>query len=291
MVEKAILRTVLYADVFSYPLTLQELHRYLICESPIDIDALTHTLNTSRWLQSQITQCDGFIALHTRTDIIRLRQARQQHAHHLLRIAQIYGRWLASIPFVRMVALTGAVAVKNPQHAHDDIDFMLIVEDGRVWLARAFAIALVRWARMRGVALCPNYVLAENRLLQNRQDLYIAHEIAQMLPFYGNTLYYHLWRENIWAENFLPNSAPLKDGDSVTPKRNLKQLGEILLKGRLGDALEQWEYQRKRHRLKQQENALSSAEINRQSVKGHFNDHGQRVLLAYQERLEAFGCL
>ncbi len=290
MVERAILRTVLYADIFSYPLTFSELHRYLIHPQPVDVDTLAYVLQTSAYLARCLEVCEGFITLRSRSELVALRQARQAHSNRLHYLAKAYAHRLASVPFVRMVALTGAVAMHNASHANDDIDFMLVTAADRVWLARGLAIVLVYWARARGVSLCPNYVVAENRLAQNRQDLYVAHEIAQMLPLYGQAVYQRLWQENAWVNTLLANSTPFTLSQEVATRR-WKHAAERALKGGAGNRLEQWEYQRKRRKFQAHlTTAASSAEIDSQTVKGHFNDHGQRVLQAYQVRLEHFGC-
>jgi hypothetical protein len=285
--ESAILRTVLYADIFDYPLTLEEIFLYLIgreADSPAEVESL---LNSSARLQELLCQQQGFVVLRTRPELIERRLERQAHAGPLMQTAQRYGRWLAQIPFVRMVAITGAVAMNNPSHADDDIDYMLIVQPGRVWLTRALAIALVRLARLRGVELCPNYVLAADKLPQTRTDLYVAHELAQMRPVFGYDHYRDLLDANDWAWRFLPNSSaqpPLTDEAQLVLKRAL----EYLLGGRLGSLLDALEYRRKSARFQQRIQADAAAVIGPHAVKGHFRDHGQRILDAYYERLARY---
>ena len=117
--------------------------------------------------------------------MIPLRVERDQASLLLWPPALSYGAWLARLPFVRMVALTGALAMRNASADDDDLDYVLVTAPGRVWLARAFAIVLVRLAKRRGVVVCPNYVLAESALAQDKHDLFMAHEVAQMVPIYG----------------------------------------------------------------------------------------------------------
>ena len=38
-IEEAILRTVIYADIFNFPLTRAELHHYLIADTPVSLGA------------------------------------------------------------------------------------------------------------------------------------------------------------------------------------------------------------------------------------------------------------
>ncbi len=287
MLENAILRTVVYANIFSYPLTLDELHTYLICDERVSCQELEQALYHSPRLQDMLVLRDGYIALIENNQTISLRQTRERIATQLLPKAHRYGKWLSQIPFVRMVALTGALAMSNPSSEADDVDYLLVVERGRVWMARAFAVMMVRLVRLLGTELCPNYVLSSDNLPQKRQDLYIAHEVAQMIPLYGQDLYQEMLACNTWAQTFLPNASghTLKDSSHGS---HVKNTLEYLLSGRVGQWLESWEYHRKSQKfLPQTQHAATGAHIDADTVKGHFNDHGQRVLEAYQERLRA----
>jgi hypothetical protein len=285
MIENAILKTVLYADIFYYALTIKELQYFLISECSVELNEIHHHLQHSLKLQQVLCVIDGFVALSHRADLIRIRQEREQIAQQLLPKAHHYADWLGRIPFVRMVALTGALSMSNPASLRDDVDYLLVVEEGRVWLARAIAIILVRWARLWGVELCPNYVLATNRLAQTRQDLYIAHEITQMIPLYDEQIYAQIMQMNTWAQNWLPNS--LVNRWAIQSKTSsVKYLAEWILSGRFGQWLETWEYKRKQHKFTaKSQTKASSAEIDANTVKGHFNDHGQRILAQYEAKL------
>lgn len=290
-VEAAILHTVLYADVFDFALTTTELHQYLICDRAFSLADITRTLQHSPSLQGLLCQQDGYIALAERPHLIDRRRTQQPLALNLLQTAQVYGRQLAALPFVRMVAITGAIAMQNPARPDDDIDYILVVQAGRVWLTRALSVVLVRLARLRGVELCPNYVLAEDQLVQQRRDLYIAHELAQMLPLYGAECYGDLLAANPWALAYLPHTQPRAIAQQPPPAR-LKRWGEALLSHRLGDWLESWEYRRKAARFRRQAaQQASAAIIDANTVKGHFRDHGQYILEAYHARLEAYTAL
>ncbi len=287
-VEVAIMRTILYADVFNFPLTTHEIHRYLIHDNALSQSQITKTLENSSYLKQHLYCEKGYFCLQVHKQIIQIRQKREKVSQELWSDAIRYGKWLSRIPFVRMVALTGALAVRNPSDSDDDFDYLLVTTSGRVWLARAFAIILVRIVKIFGRELCPNYVLADDQLGQSRQDLYTAHEVAQMQPIYGSKTYSQMLNQNPWVQDYLPNTIThslLQD----SPYR-LRKIAEWLLSGWVGDKLEQWEYQRKLEKFSPKiVQPESSAEINQNSVKGHFQDHGQPVLQRYHELLNEYG--
>jgi hypothetical protein len=191
-----------------------------------------------------------------------------------------------------MVAVTGALAMDNVP-AGDDIDFLVVTAPGRVWLTRAFAVALVRVARLFGVGLCPNYVLSQSALAQDRHDLFVAHELAQMVPLVGQGVYAEVRAANAWVTEFLPHARqPLHSESDLAPRgwlRALQSLGERLLAGRLGDALEAWECRRKLRKFSGAAHApRSAALLDTDHVKGHFDDHGHRILRQFEERVARF---
>jgi len=288
--EIAVLRTLLYADIFQCPLTFDELHRYLIHDRPINRNKLQSVLQQSHALVHILWQRDGYLGLREHEAYLQLRQKREQYTAKMWERATRYGRWLGCLPFVRMVALTGALAVRNPSQTDDDYDYILVTEPGRVWLARAFAVLLVRLMRLRGVILCPNYVLAKDRLVQEQRDLYVAHEIMQMVPIYGGVLYGEMLQANRWTRDYLPNAQPYP-GPNDVPSR-LKRIAEWLLSGVLGNWLERWEYRRKMQKFQREMHAADdAARVDESQVKGHFQDHGSPVLERFLERESEYGLL
>lgn len=289
----AILRSILYADVFDFPMTCAEIRQFLIHDQPVSIEAIEAALAQSSFLHQMLSTNTTYIALRGRESLIAERKGREAATERLWPLALRYGAWLGRLPFVRMVALTGALAVRNSPHHKDDLDFLLVTRPGRVWLARAFAILMVRWLRLRGITLCPNYLLDETVLEQAPQDLFIAHQIAQMIPISGHESYWRFRAANLWTETLLANAqSPLYATEDSQPAfvwKFLQALAEAALKGPLGDWLETWEQRRKLARFADDlKNPRSSAQLDAHRVKGHFSDYGQVVLGKYNERLREY---
>lgn len=285
--EASILRTLIYADIFQFPLTEAELHYYLIHYEPVSLKTIQNTLLHSTQLSGCIHQEDGYIALAEHMSFIDLRKSREKLTHTQWQKAQRYGQWLAHIPFVQMVALTGALAARNPSSEQDDYDYFLITRPGRVWMARLFAVILVRIVRLWGDELCPNYVLAADCLEQERCDLFMAHEITQMYLIFGTDLYRQMMVANAWTTLFLPNA--LTTEHTSTRVSPFKRMIEMVLSTKFGDWVESWEYHRKVRRFSSKANIAANAVIDSSQAKGHFDDHGQRVMHQYTARLHEYG--
>jgi len=286
-VAEGILRAVAYADIFDFPLTAGEIHRFLIGikASPA---AVMNILSDQTWRAACLSFNDGFFTLPGREKIIVTRSRRSRVASRMYKKAIYYGKQLAGLPFVRMVALTGALAVANVEESAD-IDFLVITEPGRLWLCRAFAILLVRRAALQGDIVCPNYFLSTRALQHPAPNLYSAHEMAQMIPIYGEKIYRLMWQLNPWVLNYLPNVEPLDTVYKNEPNSAMKTMLEKFFSLPYGSWLDTWEMKRKTRKFSQQDPEAPEAEFCADWCKGHFDRHQQRTLETYAARLVDFG--
>jgi hypothetical protein len=207
-----------------------------------------------------------------------------------------YGRVLGSLPFVRMVALTGSLAVLNVAH-NADFDYMLVARPGRLWTARAFVLLFGRLTRRLGHTICPNLIVTEEFLEWHRQDLYSARELCQMIPITGLGTYRMLMQANQWVSEFLPNAflKPSASAQSLdVPGKAHKQgsilqgILEFLLRGKLGDRFEQWEMKRKIARFSRQKGFGEETIFNAQICQGNFDHHRQQTEQELQQRINKF---
>lgn len=287
---EAILRTLLYADVFNFPMTEAEIHHFLIGMAA-SRQEVCETFKGSPWLAERVERINGYCVVRGRAETAELRHERDAASQRLWPVARRYGIWLAHLPFVRMVALTGALSMRNAHGSRDDIDYLLVTKAGRVWTARALAVVIVRLARIIGVGLCPNYVLSEDALAEGRRDIFTAHELAQMIPLAGHDIYEAMREANGWSSKILPNATrPFYEEADHAPRgagHLLQRMGEWLLGGPWGDALENWERRRKLHKFEAEaRKAGASAVLDERHVKGHFNDYGYPTLDHYRTRLQ-----
>jgi len=285
------LQTLLYSDLFDYPLTSDEIAHYLI-GVPSTADEVRACLARTRHLSERIIEIDSYLALRGREALIVRRLDRVATSDRLWRRARRFVRVLRLVPFVRMIAITGALAMNN-SGAGDDVDVLIITAPDRVWLTRAFAIALVYAGKLCGDTLCPNYVISERALVLERHTLFVAHEFVQMVPMYGRDVYDRMCAANGWIQSMLPNAKPPVGNTPDQPpgliSRTLKRSLERMLSSRLGDALETWEMRRKLRKFQRQlGHPDGDAILDRDHVKGHFDDYGGPVMRRYAERLAQF---
>lgn len=210
--EKAILTTILYSDIFHFPLTSEELWKFLISSKSITKQAFSHTLQA---LDKNIFSKDGYYCLPDNESIIEQRKKQQAEVRKKMHIAKRAAFYLSHIPTIKFIGITGGLALENAAK-DDDIDFFIIVKKGTLFTTRLWILALLEWRGMRrkrgekhpADKICVNLLLDETRLSWplKRRDLYTAHEIAQIKPLFDrNNTYQKFMESNGWIKTFLPN--------------------------------------------------------------------------------------
>ncbi|HJS18875.1 MAG TPA: hypothetical protein VJ785_09000 [Anaerolineales bacterium] len=277
----AILQTVAYSDIFDHPLTAPEIHRYLI-GLEISIETLDRTLEEMNIL----VQTGEYFTLPGREEIVEVRRQREAHSRKLLPTALRYGRILGSMPFIRMAALTGSLAVLNVSKA-DDFDYMLVTVPRRLWTARAFALLFNRMVKQFGHTICPNLIVSKNALEWPLHDLYSARELCQMIPITGMDIYHQLIESNAWAMEFLPNAFTDSHNFGVEPVSIFQKLLELPLRGDLGNHFESWEMNRKIARFSKQNGFGDETVFNAEVCQGNFHHHRKWTREVFESKLSA----
>ena len=198
--DLAVLRTVVYAGLFEFPLTLAELHRRLM-DVPLEHGTLRARL-AAPFLRERLVLSDGLVVPRGRESWLALRQRRAEHSRELVARHRPFLELLCRFPFVRLVALSGACAHENA--SDDDVDIFLIVKRERAW---AVTLALMLLSRGAGVrrTLCLNYVLDEAAAALPEAELFTAAEIVGMRPLAGRRAYRSFVNANGWVARFFPN--------------------------------------------------------------------------------------
>lgn len=218
--EKAVLKTLVYADIFDYPLTLPEIEKYLITNTStpkIKISLALESLLLKKILEFK----SPFYFFTSRESLSIIRQKREEESRKKMKIVSSVCTSLSFIPSILFIGVSGGLAMKNVDR-EDDIDLFIIVEENRMWLTR-FAVLLILQSlgRRRGRReknardkICVNMFMDEKYLTLSKddQDIYGAHEVSQMIPVVNkNQTYEKFLSANAWVKNYLPNWLEIDD--------------------------------------------------------------------------------
>src|SRR6185369_12108494 len=194
---------------------------------------------------------------------------------------------LATLPFIRMLALSGGTAHRNARGG-DDIDLFVVAASGRIYSAYTMLFLASQLTRTRGV-LCPNYLVDENHLeIAYNHDLFTAHQAISLVPIAGLDTFDRFSRANEeWVRVFYPGYQPRPAAASLG-EPGVQARAERAI-GLLGDRMERflslvWRLHlgRRVSRAKGSDVVLGGG-----ILKLHLSDHRTRVLARFAERLEA----
>lgn len=213
--QTSILQTLAYFDIFSYPLTLHELHRFLW--QPTASASIGDMLSEVETLKqnNQILEQSGYFLLPGREEIIRRRQRAIPFLEEKLHRAKKAIRKLRFLPFIQAVFLCNTVAVSVVKK-DSDIDVLIVVRRNRLWITRFLVTALLSVSRERRTKrtvanrICLSFYLTDDHLNISDitlvdEDIYLHYWITQLIPLYERTtIGDRIHQENQWVRQTLP---------------------------------------------------------------------------------------
>lgn len=255
-IEKAIIRTLVYFDMFDYPLTASEIRRWLYSNSDILETAsqsnFISILRESAYLRERIENIQGYYFLRGRSEIISIRQSRYRVAEKKFQKAIKLAKVLRYIPFIRMVAGCNKLGYNN-NTAESDIDLFFIVQKNRLWITRFFitGVAQILGLRRYGTKItnrvCLSFYVTTDRLSigdlsKKPTDPYLVYWIAHLYPLTGYEWYQKFIEANGWIRDFLPNiefviPSPRRAVTESGLSKIVKKTFEVILFGPAGSAL------------------------------------------------------
>ncbi len=238
--EKSIIKTFAYFDIFNYPLTLSEVWKYLYCpQQTYTLLEVKQTLENSEFLQSRLVRIEGFYAIKGREHTYLLRKQNNNWADRKLAKAVKLARLYRYAPFIKMIAVCNSLAYSNAKH-DSDIDLFVITTHGKIWVARFWAVF---WVRLFGLrpddnkrkdTFCFSFFVDEDHLNINnirlgQHDIYLTYWLQQMLPIYDPEGFYQkLLTANHWYQKYVPNSYANQFVNEVKATRFSKIFSSIL---------------------------------------------------------------
>jgi len=201
--EAAIARTVAYASLFDYPVTLEQL-RHTLIESEQTSQDIRVTYASSPALQVAIERRDGFFFPRGRYDLVAERRRRETQSRAFLEDHRRLLEIVCALPFVRMVALSGSIAHLNLDGT-GDLDLFIVTRSGRVWLIAVAVVLLAKLMRRRRT-LCANFIVSDSRLELEQKDLFTASQIIHLKPLVGEQMLDELAAANAFVASYYPNA-------------------------------------------------------------------------------------
>ncbi len=248
--QKSILQTLAYWDIFEYPLTKEELWRFLYTDyTDFKLD-YTEFLIQLDSLHGVVEQSRGFYFLPGQEEVVAVRQNKVKWIEKKMKIAKRGIKKLFAIPFVRAVFVCNTVAMGTADK-DSDIDILIIARKGRIFLVRVLSVLVLSLFRLRRTKkkinnkICLSFYLADDNLnlekIAIKDDIYLVNWLNNLIPVYDpDDLHEDVLRANGWVNKYLVNG--LKNVESgkwkVESGKWFKGLIEKMWGGEYGNLLE-----------------------------------------------------
>ncbi|RLC32377.1 hypothetical protein DRH13_01820 [Candidatus Woesebacteria bacterium] len=211
--------SLIYHDIFDYPLT------------PLDLIKWTagKAVKFKNLENIKISTKNGFLFLSGKEGSTLKRLMRKRISKRKLEKAIKAAKILSFLPTVKMIAVTGALAMNNANE-ESDIDFLTITKKGSLWTTRLLTMALLKAFRIprrkygdksTKDKLCLNIWLDENDLAWSKKsrNIFTSHEISQIIPLVNKGQTYEKFlSKNTWVTDYWPNATSAKAGKEKEKK-------------------------------------------------------------------------
>ncbi len=211
---KNIVATLAYYDVMNYPLTAFEVWKHFL-SLEADISTQEVTIGSVRETLQMLVKEDrigsdrGFYFLQGRDCLVDVRLSHGKVSVERLKRVRSLVFWMRFFPFVRMIGVTGSLAMEQSD-ASSDWDLLIVLKKGRIFTGRVIVTVMLhifgkrRHRKKTKNRACLNYWITDDSLEIGLKDVYSAHEYRFLLPFFGWETYRKFEIANRWIVRYEP---------------------------------------------------------------------------------------
>jgi len=258
-IEKEILKTLLFFNLFSRPLNLKELHQFLGVKST---EGQTFLALINLVKKGKVIEKNNFFVLKQYEKIFRYFKKREKIKNQLIKRAEFFSFLFKITPFIRGVFLVNSLAMGLPSK-NSDIDVLVLTKKNRLWISRFFANILFfifGQKRKKEIKKAPKKFclsffseidLDLSKWKLKGEDPLFIYWLATAKPLVGQKACQVLFEKNSWILKFLPNLKIKKAEGKIKPLSFVAFLLEKII-NIFGDFLEKklFQIQSKRIRAK-----------------------------------------
>ena len=264
-IRQNILQTLAYFDVFNYPLTNEEVRRFLPekCNQLVVNEILYQLIK-----EDIIYKLNNFYSLQNQPQLAEIRLAGNKRAIKLLKIARRAAKILSWFPFVQSIAVSGSLS-KNFADEKADIDFFIITSANRLWIARTFMHVFKKLTFLAGKQnwFCMNYYIDEMKMEIAEKNIFTAMEIVTLMPMQGINCFKKFIEANSWTHNYFREQIITNEKNGEIKKVVFRKCLEKIFNSSLGISIEK--------RLMR----VTDERWKKKTHQGKVNDHGRRLAM------------
>ncbi len=308
--KKAVFSALSFYEVFSYPLTVEEIWHNLLFYNIEDYCSFTR-----KDLQNFLDELkdkdlvSSYFGLYSikkyKNKLAFLDQRRKYYVNYYQKLqkAKKWAKRLAKFPGIKMVAVVNSVAMKIPK-SNSDLDFLIVTKHRYLWISRFLVTMMLKVFGLRPKfkendkdAICTSFWLSEKSLdLEKIKiqdfDIYLFYWLLSVIPLYDKeNCYFEFQQANLWNYKNLPKGNFIYNQDLLV-KINMfskfcKKFLEILLYPTfIFKILKKIQIKLFAKKIKDLMNKDSRVIVNDQMLKFHTIDNRKKYFLHYKENFD-----
>ncbi|HTS45373.1 MAG TPA: nucleotidyltransferase domain-containing protein [Puia sp.] len=234
-----VLKILVYFDLFDYPLTGDEIYRFLDLKT--DRNTLMADLNQLTE-EKYVFKNNDFYSLKNNPALIKKRITENDYAQPLLLRARKNSKFLFGFPYVKGIFISGSLS-KNVAKKKSDIDYFVITDPNRLWIARTIMHLFKKLTFLTGHQhwYCMNYFIDEEGLQIEEKNIFTALELITLMPVRGNGAIDAFFKANSWSAKYFPNCVVnTRLHDEKPPGNRMRKLIERIFNSNAGNKLDNY---------------------------------------------------
>jgi predicted nucleotidyltransferase len=289
--RQSIIRTLAYYDIFSYPLTAEEVY-YNLGNNHTSLEEINRELInlTSGKL---IYNKENYFQLRDDDNYVLRRKKGNELAKKRLKTATRVSGFISRFPFIRGILLSGSIS-KGFMEEDSDIDYFVITHPNRVWFSRLMLMLFKKLFLFNSKKnFCINYFIDSENMEINEKNIFTATEIVTLIPTFGRSVYEEFYETNLWVKQFYPNF-PKRETKKILDRKNgvLKSILEYVLGKKLGDKIDDLamalfdKFNKAKYKNYNQEEFKLAFKSSKKESKHHPKFFQKRVLVEFETKIK-----
>jgi predicted nucleotidyltransferase len=301
--EANILRVLLYFDIFNHPLKPEELFIFLP-QNSLTFSSFTKELNNIvERIETNVKEKDCYYFPGNNFHYSESRKEKESYSKKHWKVARLMTHLIKRFPFVRAVFITGSLS-KNSSSKASDIDFMIVTQKNRLWVARTMLMTFKKLFLFNKYKyFCINYSITEDHLEIEDKNIYTAIEVITSKATYNSVMLKDFINSNLWLKSFMPNysyegsSLHITDFKTNNRKSYFQRLIELCFPAALTNKLDKYlqtqthEYWKKKHNDLTDSDREQMFRTKEGVSKVHPGNMQHKILGSYNNKLKEFNLI
>ena len=290
--RSSIIRTLAYYDIFSYPLTAEEIY-FNLGKNHTNVEEIKKELDNLT--SNNLVYSNGnFFQLKDDESYVHRRKKGNELANKRLATARRVTNLISRFPFIRGILLSGSIS-KGFMEEDSDIDYFIITHPNRVWFSRLLLMLFKKLFLLNSRKnFCINYFVDSENLEIHEKNIFTATEIVTLLPTFGKEIYEEFFNKNSWVEHYYPNF-PKRETKTILDRKNgvFKSFLEKILGKKIGDKIDDFamnlfdKFNRSKYKNYNQEEFKLAFKSSKKESKHHPKFFQKRVLEEFDQRIKS----